>query len=142
MALNDNIKKRRLELGMTLETLANMVDTTRQTIQRYESGVISNIPQEKIEKLAIALKTTPTALMGWDQISMRDWYYLEQKLAQIGHTIQGIESEGYLWLEYPDGVLEISEKDLAELDKATTSFLKFKLAELKEQNIKNFKKRK
>ncbi|MCT4686061.1 helix-turn-helix domain-containing protein [Vallitalea sp.] len=63
--LGENIKTKRLALDMTLETLANMVGTSRQTVQRYESGVISNIPKEKVEKLALALKTTPASLMGW-----------------------------------------------------------------------------
>ena len=64
--LNDNIKKYRLLAQMTLEDLAKKVGVSRQTIQRYESGVISNVPSDKIEKLAIALKTTPAHLMGWD----------------------------------------------------------------------------
>lgn len=51
--------------NMTLEEVAKIVGVSRQTIQRYESGVISNIPSDKIELLAKALKTTPAALMGW-----------------------------------------------------------------------------
>jgi len=51
---------------MTLEGLAELVGTSKQTIQRYESGAISNIPPERVERLAKALKTTPTELMGWD----------------------------------------------------------------------------
>lgn len=66
MGLKENIKSRRLELNMTLEDLALKVGTSRQTIQRYESGVIGNIPSDKIEKLAEALDTTPTNLMGWE----------------------------------------------------------------------------
>ena len=50
----------------TLEDLARKIGTSKQTIQRYESGVIANIPREKIEALASALEVTPTALMGWE----------------------------------------------------------------------------
>lgn len=51
---------------MTLEELAEKVGTSKQTIQRYESGKISNIPSDKIELLAKYLDTTPAKLMGWE----------------------------------------------------------------------------
>ena len=41
---------------------------SRQTIQRYESGVIGNIPYDKIEGIAKALNVTPGYLMGWEQL--------------------------------------------------------------------------
>lgn len=64
--LNDNIKKARLSADKTLEDVANLVGVTRQTVQKYESGVISNIPSDKIELLAKALDVTPAYLMGWE----------------------------------------------------------------------------
>ena len=51
---------------MTLEDLGNKIGVSRQTIQRYESGVITNIPSDKIELLAKYLNTTPSYLMGWE----------------------------------------------------------------------------
>ncbi len=50
---------------MTMESLAILVGTSRQTIQRYESGRISRPPYERIEALAAALGITPGELMGW-----------------------------------------------------------------------------
>ena len=66
MALKDNIKNRRNELDITLEDVAKIVGVTRATVQKYENGIISNIPSNKIELLAQALHTTPAYLMGWD----------------------------------------------------------------------------
>ena len=68
MGLKENIKSKRIERKMTLEDLANSVGVSRQTIQRYESGVIGNIPSDKIELIARALDTSPAYLMGWEQI--------------------------------------------------------------------------
>lgn len=65
MGLKENIKQKRLENKMTLEELATKVGVSRQTIQRYESGTICNIPSDKIELMASALNTTPASLMGW-----------------------------------------------------------------------------
>lgn len=77
MAIRDNIKKRRLQLNMTLEDVAKLTGVTRQTIQKYESGVIQSIPSERIKLLAKALKTSPSYLMGWDETAERDDDLLE-----------------------------------------------------------------
>ena len=71
MAINHRLKSARIAKGLTLDEVATKVGVSRQTIQRYESGVISNIPSDNIEKLAAALDTTPADLMGWDTSSVR-----------------------------------------------------------------------
>ena len=63
--LGKRLKALRRERGLTLEALAAALGTSKQTIHRYERGIITNIPPEKVEKLAIALGTTPSELMGW-----------------------------------------------------------------------------
>jgi len=60
-----NIKRIRLEKGKTLSQLAEMVDLTDATIQRYESGVIENIPLKNIELIAKALGVRPEMITGW-----------------------------------------------------------------------------
>jgi len=59
------IKELRRQQRLTLEELAEKIGTSKQTINRYENGIISNIPSEKIVALAQALGTTPQNLMGW-----------------------------------------------------------------------------
>ena len=65
MDIGKQIRTRREELGLTLADLGDAIGTTRQTIHKYETGVITNIPPDKIEALAKVLKTTPAHLMGW-----------------------------------------------------------------------------
>lgn len=67
MGLKENIKNRRLELNLTLDDVSKKLSISKPTLQRYESGVISNIPSDKIEKLAEILETTPSSLMGWEE---------------------------------------------------------------------------
>ena len=62
--LSERIKKLRKDRNLSLDDLAKAVGTSRQTIHRYETGAISNIPPEKIEALGRALGTTPAQLMG------------------------------------------------------------------------------
>ncbi|MBK5254352.1 MAG: helix-turn-helix transcriptional regulator [Peptostreptococcaceae bacterium] len=66
--IGKRIKEKRNELGLTLENVASVSGVSRQTIQRYESGVIKNIPSERIENIAKALRTTPDYLMGWSDL--------------------------------------------------------------------------
>lgn len=65
MSIGDNIRDCRKKSGLTLDALAKMIGTSKQTIQRYETGVISNIPSDKIEALSNALGVSPAYLMGW-----------------------------------------------------------------------------
>ena len=67
--ISEKIKELRKEKGLSLEQLAEAVGTSRQTIHRYETGTIANVPPEKIEALAKALGTTPSHLMGWEDNS-------------------------------------------------------------------------
>ena len=61
-----NIKKRRLELGMTQSELARRSGyENRSSIARIERGD-TNLPQSKIVDIARALKVTPSYLMGWE----------------------------------------------------------------------------
>jgi repressor LexA len=63
---SSKLKELRKSKGMTLDELAEMIGTSKQTIHRYENGTITNVPPEKVESLASVLGTTPGELMGWD----------------------------------------------------------------------------
>lgn len=67
MEFKDKIKNLRTELGATLEEIGNAVGVSKATVKRWESGEIANIRRDKIYKLALALHTTPSYLMGWDE---------------------------------------------------------------------------
>lgn len=66
MKTGERIRGFRREAGLTLEELANLVGTSKQTVYRYESGEIENIPRGRIEAIAKALHKSPSALMGWE----------------------------------------------------------------------------
>ena len=61
------LKELRKSRGLTLDELALRIGTSKQTIHRYENGIITNVPPEKVESLAVALGTTPQELMGWEE---------------------------------------------------------------------------
>lgn len=65
--IGDRVKYKRLELRMTQEDVANIVKVSKQTIQKYENNIITNIPSDRIELLAKALNCSPGYLMGWEE---------------------------------------------------------------------------
>lgn len=67
--LSTILKQRRKELGLTLAQIADEMNVTEATVQRWESGNIKTIRYEKIGKLAEVLKVSPALLMGWNDAS-------------------------------------------------------------------------
>src|SRR5690554_6522668 len=68
MSVGSRIKERRKSLGLSVDQIAESLGKNRATIYRYESDEIENLPITIIEPLARILSTTPSYLMGWDQI--------------------------------------------------------------------------
>lgn len=60
------LKKRRLELGLTLEQVGQIVGVGKSTVRKWETGFIENMKRDKIALLAKALQTTPLFIMGVD----------------------------------------------------------------------------
>lgn len=64
MNIGERIKKRREEIGLTLEEVGDYINVNKATVQRYESGNI-DIKRTIAIKLAEILQTTPAYIMGW-----------------------------------------------------------------------------
>ena len=67
MSLHDDIKQRRIELGLTMADLAQLVGVSEATVSRWESGDIANMKRDKIVSLAKALHVSPSFIMEWDE---------------------------------------------------------------------------
>ena len=55
MDINQKLKKRRLDLGLTMSELSKRVGVSEATITRWESGDIANMKRDKIVLLAKAV---------------------------------------------------------------------------------------
>lgn len=69
MSFGQRLKEARKNRGMTLRELGEAIGRSESVVQRYESGVISNLDNEVIAKLANALNVNPAYLMGWTKIN-------------------------------------------------------------------------
>lgn len=65
MNKGQRIKQLRLDAQMTQDELAERIFTTKQTIHKYETGIVTNIPSDKIELLANVFNVSPVYLMAW-----------------------------------------------------------------------------
>lgn len=66
MTIGERIKQRRIELGLSVDEVAEKLGKNRATVYRYESNEIENLPVGTLEPLAKILETTPAQLMGWE----------------------------------------------------------------------------
>lgn len=69
MTIGKRIRYERLKRNLSQEELAKALSTTKQAIYKYENGIVTNIPMDKISKLAELFNTTPAYLMGWEKES-------------------------------------------------------------------------
>lgn len=96
MTKGERIKKLRIQKGITQEEMAKALKTTKQTISKYENGIVTNIPSDRIEALCKLLETTPEHLLGWEKKVKEDPVGEANKLA-----------DWYLGLEYKETDAEV-----------------------------------
>lgn len=65
MTMGQRIRQLREKHGMTQEYLGDRVGASKQSIYKYEQGIVTNIPLETLYSLAAVLQTTPGYLTGW-----------------------------------------------------------------------------
>ena len=66
MTTGERIKALRVSKCMSQEELGALVGVKKAAINKYETGVVVNLKRSTIAKLADALDTTPTYLMGFE----------------------------------------------------------------------------
>ena len=61
--IGELIRKRRKELGLTLEQVGNAVGVSKSTVKKWEDGNIGQMKRDKIAKLASVLNINPLDLL-------------------------------------------------------------------------------
>lgn len=113
MSIGERIKQRRLELGLTVDQVAERLGKNRATVYRYESNEIENFPTSIIEPLSKVLLTTPASLMGWDELepvlSQNDYSSDEKILIDTFRALSPENKDKVC--RYADGLLNSQEGD-------------------------------
>lgn len=66
MTVGQKIKDLRIKKNLSQEDVAKSIGSTKQAIYKYETGIVTNIPIDKISMLADLFGVSPAYLMGWD----------------------------------------------------------------------------
>lgn len=64
MNAGDKIKQLRLDRGLTLEEVGQLVGVGKSTVRKWETGAIANMRRDKIAKLADALGIDPMDIIN------------------------------------------------------------------------------
>ena len=67
MTKGERIRYLRLAKDISQTELAKRLNTTKQTIFKYENEIVTNIPYDKIVLLSKALDVSPSYLFGWEE---------------------------------------------------------------------------
>lgn len=108
-------------------------------------AAVLNVPIEQLVDMETASEYTKMVIKMSKAHTTEDepagpWgLALEQKLESAGCSIGTHEDDAYIWINYPDGTLEVTEAELRELDQSTDSFLRFKLQELRDRHPDSFR---
>lgn len=80
MTKGERIKELRIKYDMSQDELAKRLDTTKQTIYKYEHNIVTNIPTDKIEIMANIFHVTPEYICCWDIGAGQVWDEEAQRL--------------------------------------------------------------
>ena len=100
MTLAERLRLQREQHRMTLEEVAKQIGVSRQTVFKYENGIITNIPSDKIAVLARIFDVSPAYLMCWTdnpndtEAHMRN-VVVAESMRQLAHVMQYMSDEDY-----------------------------------------------
>ena len=80
MEIHERIRKRRIELELSMRDVASALGVSPSTVSRYESSEIQNMGIDKIEALSKVLRCTPAYLMGWEDETEDDTSLSPEKI--------------------------------------------------------------
>lgn len=131
---NERIRQKRLEKGITLAQIADSLNVTEATAQRYESGSIKTVPYEHICTYAKLFNCTPQYLMGWvnEDEDVLDYFY--NILEKIVDALENNGFDVFPSNSFKDETLIIKSKD-GKTIKSTESELVREYEKIQYQNI-------
>lgn len=141
------IAELRNEIGMSQNDLAKRLKVHQTAISQWESGRTS--PRyDALEAMSKLFNASVRYLLGQSEdrtevnhdIKGPFWSVdLEEKLKQVGCSTGFDEDNAAIWINYPDGTLEVSGDELTQLHTSSNEYMRFKLEELKKKHNQDFR---
>lgn len=70
MSKGTEIKRLRESYGYSQTEFAKMLHVSKQLLYKYENGIVTNIPSDKIELIAKLFHVSPAYIMGWEDATV------------------------------------------------------------------------
>ncbi len=108
----ENMKRRRIELGLSYQSLGERTGISKSTLQRYETGFIKNIPFSKLKALARGLETTVKKLLDWQDCGKglnNTKSAFQDILSYLGYEIETTEMPLSLQDDYKQNGIELAD---------------------------------
>jgi repressor LexA len=105
LTIGERLRKLRLKKGLTLEEVSKQLKTSKVTMHKYEVGVITNIPINKIKQLAGIYNVSPAYIMGWEEESPLIKMEYKKQIPILGDIAAGEavfadqNIEGWMWTD-------------------------------------------
>ena len=115
MTKGERIKQLRIEKKITQEEMAKALNTTKQTISKYEKGIVTNIPSDRIEAMSKLLETTPEYILGWEKV--------QKKADTISDAVLRMKSDSE-FLSLVETLNTLDEEQLHSVKQMLSAFLK------------------
>jgi transcriptional regulator with XRE-family HTH domain len=95
LEIQEIIKTRRIELGLSIREVAQQLGVAPSTVSRYESNDIQNMGIDKIEALSKVLRCSPAYLMGWENApDSEHTYSLGYRESRLVNIYRVLNDEG------------------------------------------------
>lgn len=126
MSIGERIKRLRVERGISQTDLAAKIQSTKQTLYKYENNIITNIPSDKLEKIASVLNASPAYLMGWTD---------DKKVSSV--SVSGVKKTGEYYTanetltQMLETISQLPDDAIAQLD----NYIKFLVHEYKNKGV-------
>ena len=86
--IGQRLRELRIQVGLTLDEVGKRIGVSKQAIYKYETGITTNIPLDKIEELAKLYHVSPAEIMGWDETDADENYYHDPEAAALADMIK------------------------------------------------------
>ena len=100
MPIGDRIRHYRELAGLTMEELAKKTGVQKSAINKYEKGIVTNIPINRVVLIAEALGIEPVALTEWERPvensdELRERLHKSPGLRMLLSAADGLTEEDY-----------------------------------------------
>lgn len=119
--MHERIKELRNTKGLTLLQVAEFLNVTEATAQRYETGKgIKTVPYEIIEKYAELFNCNPAYILGWDK---KDKEKVEKKADTITDVTLRMKNDPE-FLSLVETLNTLNEEQIKSVKQMLAAFLK------------------